>query len=63
VVRCRGIFIKFWLRRAYKRNLLTDKEIDVLQKLTRELTPKLSAYIRSIGKKPINTGEDETSEE
>ena len=55
--------VKHWLRRAYKRNLLTDKEIDVLQKLTRELTPKLSAYIRSIGKKPINTGEDETSEE
>jgi four helix bundle protein len=30
--------VKHWLRRAYKRNLLTDKEIDVLQKLTRELT-------------------------
>ena len=42
--------VKHWLRRAYKRKLLTDKEIDILQKLTQELTPKLSAYIQSIGR-------------
>lgn len=42
--------VKHWLRRAYKRKLLTDKEIDILQKLIQELTPKLTAYIRSIGK-------------
>jgi four helix bundle protein len=43
--------VKHWLRRSYKRKLLTQKEIDILQKLIQELTPKLSAYIRSIGKK------------
>ena len=55
--------VKHWLRRAYKRKLLTQSETDILQKLIQELTPKLSAYIRSIGKKPVNTGEDETSDE
>ncbi len=42
--------VKHWLRRAYKRNLLTSQEIETLQELVKELTPKLSAYIRSIGK-------------
>ena len=42
--------VKHWLRRAYKRNLLTSQEIETLQELIEELTPKLSAYIRSIGK-------------
>ena len=43
--------VKHWLRRAYKRRLLTEAEIDTLKKLIEELTPRLSAYIRSIGKK------------
>ena len=43
--------VKHWLRRAYKRNLLTKDEISDLQKLILELTPKLSAYMNSIGKK------------
>jgi len=43
--------VKHWLRRAYKRNLLKEDEITRLQELVNELTPKLSAYIRSIGKK------------
>ena len=43
--------VKHWLRRAYKNKLLTDKEINAFQKLIEELTPKLSAYINSIGKK------------
>ena len=42
--------VKHWLRRAYKRNLLTSQEIETLQELIEELTPKLSAYIQSIGK-------------
>ena len=45
--------VKHWLRRAYKRGLLAENEINILQKIIRELTPKLSAYISSIGKKPI----------
>ena len=44
--------VKHWLRRAYKRQLLADGEIKVFQRLIEELTPKLSAYINSIGKKP-----------
>ena len=43
--------VKHWLRRAYKRNLLSENEISCLQALIQELTPKLSAYINSIGKK------------
>ena len=43
--------VKHWLRRAYKRKLLSETEIHLLQKLIGELTPKLSAYIKSIGNK------------
>jgi len=50
--------LKHWFRRACKRNLLIEKEINSLQKLIEELTPRLSAYINSIGKKPtrVNNG-------
>jgi four helix bundle protein len=44
--------VKHWLRRAYKRGLLTESEVASFKKLVDELTPKLSAYINSIGKKP-----------
>jgi len=43
--------VKHWLRRAYKRGLLSDSEVKLFQKLIEELTPKLSAYINAIGKK------------
>ena len=43
--------VKHWLRRAYARKLLAEEEVDSLSKLVNELTPKLSAYINSIGKK------------
>lgn len=43
--------VKHWLRRAYKRSLLKQSEVEGLQKLIDELTPKLSAYINSIIKK------------
>ena len=46
--------VKHWLRRAYTRNLLTESEINKFQKLINELTPKLSAYINSIGKNGKN---------
>jgi len=49
--------VKHWLRRAFKRKLLTEKEIASLQKMIQELTPKLSAYIASIGKKSPSSGE------
>ena len=40
---------KHWLRRAYKRKLLTDKQVNDLLPIVGELTPKLNAYLRSIG--------------
>lgn len=43
--------VKHWLRRAYKRDLLTETEVASFQELIKELTPKLSAYISSIGEK------------
>ena len=43
--------VKHWLRRAYKRRLLAETEVDILKRLIEELTPRLSAYISSIGKK------------
>ena len=46
--------LKHWLRRAYKRGLLSEAEVTSLRKLIEELTPKLSAYISSIGKKPLS---------
>jgi four helix bundle protein len=39
---------KHWLRRAFKRNLLTKDEIEKLKPITDELSPKLNAYINSI---------------
>lgn len=39
---------KHWLRRAFKRNLLTTEEIEKLKPIMDELSPKLNAYINSI---------------
>ncbi len=40
---------RHWLRRAYKRKLLVQTQINGLSLIINELTPKLNAYIRSIG--------------
>lgn len=40
---------RHWLRRAFKRNLLTGEQIQSLTPTLEKLTPKLNAYIRSIG--------------
>jgi len=39
---------KNWLRRAYKRKLLNDSQIERLKPILDELMPKLNAYLRSI---------------
>jgi four helix bundle protein len=41
-----------WLRRAYKRRLLTRQQVDTLKPIIDELAPKLNAYLRSIGTIP-----------
>jgi len=46
--------LKHWLRRVYKRELLSEPEVTSLHELIEELTPKLRAYINSIGKKSKN---------
>lgn len=40
--------VKHWLRRAYKRSLLSETEISKFQKILDALIPKLSAYINSL---------------
>jgi four helix bundle protein len=40
---------RHWLRRAVKRKLLTEKQVEEISLITKELTPKLNAYIRAIG--------------
>ena len=42
-----------FLRRAYKRKLLNDKDIRALRPLVDELAPKLNSYLKSIGKMPV----------
>lgn len=43
-----------FLRRAYKRKLLNDKDIQALRPLVDELAPKLNSYLKSIGKVPVS---------
>jgi len=54
----RGSFheTQFWLRRAFKRHLLTSSQIDRLKPLVDELGPTLNAYLRSIGPRSKNSG-------
>lgn len=40
---------RHWLRRAFKRNLLSQSEIDQLTPTIEKLTPKLNAYLGAIG--------------
>jgi four helix bundle protein len=39
---------KHWLRRAFKRRLLTDEQVGLIQPLVDELAPRLNAYQRSM---------------
>lgn len=43
---------KYWLRRIYKRNLLTPEQVNQLKPLVDELSPKLNNYLKSIGRVP-----------
>jgi four helix bundle protein len=52
----RGSFheTQYWLRRAYKRQLLTSAQIDLLKPLVAELGPTINAYLKSIGQPPLS---------
>jgi four helix bundle protein len=41
---------KHWLRRAFRRQLLSQQQIDQLKPMLDELAPRLNAYLRSIGR-------------
>ena len=40
---------KHWLRRAYTRELLTTTQVETLKPIIDELSPRLNAYLNSIG--------------
>ena len=40
---------RHWLRRAYRRNLLSDEQIQKLKAIVESLGPQLNAYLKSIG--------------
>jgi len=46
-----------WLRRAFKRNLLTKEQIERLKPLVETLSPSLNAYLVSIGKNSKDKGQ------
>ena len=48
-----------WLRRAYKRNLLSKTQVDKLKPIIAELGPCLNAYLKSIGTVAAKTKKSE----
>jgi four helix bundle protein len=42
---------RHWLRRAFRRGLLTEDQVAELRPLLDELSPKLNAFLKSIGPK------------
>jgi len=48
-----------WLRRAYKRDLLNQDQIDQLKPIVEELGPRLNAYLKSIGRSSKPQGSSE----
>lgn len=40
---------RHWLRRAYKRQLLSAEDVDQLKPLLDQLAPQLNAYLNSLG--------------
>jgi four helix bundle protein len=51
-IACRSLQeTQHWLRRAFKRDLLTESQVEQLKPLIAKLSPTLNAYLRSIGTK------------
>jgi four helix bundle protein len=42
---------RHWLRRAFKRRLLREEQVASIRAILDELSPKLNAYLKSIGPK------------
>jgi len=41
--------LRHWLRRAYRRRLLSEEDTAALEPMIDELSPRLNAFLRSIG--------------
>jgi four helix bundle protein len=52
---------KHWLRRAYRRGLLSAADVKRIRPIIDELAPKLNAFLRSIGSSPETIQVDEDS--
>lgn len=50
--------VMHWLRRAFKRKLLTQKQVNTIKPIIDKLAPKLNAYLKSIGNVPDKTTDD-----
>jgi four helix bundle protein len=48
--------VRHWLRRAYSRGLLDQNQVQSTKPLLDELSPKLNAYLNSIGPKTNDQG-------
>lgn len=49
-----------WLRRAYKRSLLSKDQVALLRPIVTELTPKLNAYFRTVNTAALVSGKQST---
>lgn len=47
-----------WLRRAFRRGLVSQEQIDVIKPIIDQLAPTLNAYLRSIGTTKDNKTND-----
>ncbi|HEY8665655.1 MAG TPA: four helix bundle protein [Tepidisphaeraceae bacterium] len=50
---------RHFLRRAFRRHLLSSEEIAIVLPMIKELAPRLNAYLRSIGPTNENASDDE----
>jgi four helix bundle protein len=51
-----------WLRRAFKRNLLSKEQVELLKPKVDRLGPTLNAYLRGIGKGSNNSQKPKTKD-
>jgi len=49
---------RHWLRRAHQRNLMPAEKTERVKPLIDELSPRLNAYLRSIGPVSVETEKD-----
>lgn len=53
---------RHWLRRSHRRGLLTEEAVGKIRPIMDELSPKLNAYLRSIGPVSEPAPEPETTD-